>query len=95
MYDLFGSLSVFGFITAYALVAAALPFARSARGQHSHSVAAASVLTVVVMVLITIFDLRSSSDPAHARIPYIYLAYIVAGITVYLLRRKQTVLVTD
>ena len=41
MYDLFGSLSVFGFLTAYALVAVALPFARSARGQHSHPVAAA------------------------------------------------------
>jgi hypothetical protein len=34
-----GSLSVFGFLTAYALVAAALPFARRALGQHSHWVA--------------------------------------------------------
>ena len=30
MYDLIGSLSVFGFLTAYALVALALPFARRA-----------------------------------------------------------------
>ena len=36
MYDLLGSLSVFGFLTAYALVALALPFARRALGQHSH-----------------------------------------------------------
>lgn len=95
MYDLYGSLSVFGFLTSYALVAAALPFARSARGQHSHAVALASILTVIVVILITIFDLRSSTDPAHARIPYIYLAYIAAGICVYLLRRKQIVIVTD
>ena len=95
IYDLAGSLSVFGFITAYALVAVALPFARSARGQHSHFIAAVSVVTVLVMLLITLFDLRSSSDAAHARIPYIYLAYTAAGIAVYLLRRKQAVLPAD
>lgn len=95
MYDLFGSLSVFGFLTAYALVAAALPFARSARGQHSHTVTLVSAITVLVMILITVFDLRSSADPAHARIPYIYLTYIVIGIGVYLLRRKQAVPTTD
>jgi amino acid transporter len=92
MYDLLGSLSVFGFLTAYALVALALPFARSALGQHSHTVAVISVITVIVMILIGVFDVRSSSDPAHARIPYIYLAYIIAGIAVYLLRRKKAVL---
>lgn len=89
MYDLLGSLSVFGFLTAYALVALALPFARRALGQHSHAVAAVSVLTVVVLVLITVFDLRSTSDAIHARIPYIYLAYIAAGIAWYALRRKR------
>jgi amino acid transporter len=89
MYDLLGSLSVFGFLTAYALVALALPFARRALGQHSHTVAAASVLTVVVMVLIVIFDLRSASDAAHARIPWIYLGYIALGLAGYFLRRRK------
>lgn len=51
-----------------------------------------SVLTVVVMILIAIFDLRSGTDPNHARIPYIYLGYILAGIAVYLLRRDKAVL---
>ena len=92
MYDLLGSLSVFGFLTAYALVAVALPFARLALGQHSHTVALVSIVTVVVMILIGVFDLRSSTDAAHARIPYLYLAYIAAGIAVYLLRRKKAVL---
>jgi amino acid transporter len=92
MYDLLGSLSVFGFLTAYALVAVALPFARAALGQHSHTVAVVSVITVIVMILIAIFDLRSSTDPIHARIPYIYLGYIIAGIAVYLMRRKKAVL---
>ena len=91
MYDLLGSLSVFGFLTVYALVALALPFARRALGQHSHTVAIVSVFTVVVMILIAVFDLRSSSDAVHARIPYLYLGYIGAGIAWYGLRRKKAV----
>ena len=72
------------------LVAVALPFARRAMGQHSHVVAAVSVLTVVVLILIAVFDLRSTSDAIHARIPYIYLAYIVVGDrVVHALRRKR------
>lgn len=89
-YDWMGSLSVFGFLSAYALVAVALPFARRALGQHSHWVAAISVLTVVVMILIVIFDLRSATDGNHARIPWIYLGYIAAGLAWYVLRRKKT-----
>jgi amino acid transporter len=90
MYDLLGSLSVFGFLTAYALVALALPFARRALGQHSHVVAIVSVVTVVVMILIVIFDLKSATDAVHARIPYIYLGYIAAGVLWYFVRRKRT-----
>jgi amino acid transporter len=89
MYDWLGSLSVFGFLTAYALVALALPFARRALGQHSHVVAAVSILTVMVLILIAVFDLRSTTDEVHGRIPYIYLAYIAAGIACYVLRRKK------
>jgi amino acid transporter len=80
MYDWFGSIAVFGFLTAYALVATALPFARRAAGAHSHLVAATSVLTVIVLAMVAVYDLRSTADAAHARIPYIYLAYIGAGI---------------
>ena len=89
MYDLLGSLSVFGFLTAYALVALALPFARRAVGQHSHLLAAVSVLTVAVILIITIFDLNSAEDIVHARIPYLYLAYITAGLAWYAVRRRK------
>jgi amino acid transporter len=90
MYDLLGSLSVFGFLTAYALVALALPFARRALGQHSHLVAAVSALTVVVMILIVIFDLQSASDANHARIPWIYLGYLAAGLVWSRISRMNT-----
>lgn len=87
MYDLLGSLSVFGFLTAYALVALALPFARRAPGTHSHTVAAVSIFTVIFIILIAIFDLNTSADAVHARIPYFYLAYIAAGLGWYGVRR--------
>ena len=90
MYDLMGSLSVFGFLTAYALVALALPFARRALGQHSHLLAAVSVFTVAVILLIAVFDLNSAADAVHARIPYLYLAYIAAGLIWYALRQRKS-----
>jgi amino acid transporter len=86
MYDFAGSLAVFGFLTAYALVAAAVPFAERASGQSSVWVAFVSVLTVVVMVLISIFDIRSSSDSVHTRIPFLYLLYVAIGLTIYFIR---------
>ncbi len=89
MYDWMGSLAVFGFLTAYALVALALPFARRAMGQHSHIVAVLSIFTVAVMILITVFDLNSAADKAHARIPYLYLAYIAAGLGWYGVQRAM------
>ena len=89
MYDLLGSLSVFGFLTAYGLVALALPFARRAVGQHSHLLAAVSVATVIIILLIGVFDLRSAADPLHARIPYIYLVYISLGLAWYAFSRKK------
>jgi hypothetical protein len=46
------------------------------------------------MMLIAIFDV-DSADPVHARIPYIYLAYISAGIFLYLIRRKTAIIVTE
>jgi amino acid transporter len=95
MYDLLGSLSVFGFLTAYALVAVALPFARRALGQHSNSVAAISAVTVVVLIMICVFDLRSTTDAVHARIPYIYLAYLAAGVGWYAIRRRRTTIAVD
>ena len=90
MYDLLGSLSVFGFLTAYALVAIALPFARRALGQYSHLLAAVSVFTVAVILLIAVFDLDSAADAAHARIPYLYLAYIAAGLIWHALRKRKS-----
>jgi hypothetical protein len=44
----------------------------------------------VAVLLIAFLDVRSTSDLVHARIPYIFLAYIAAGIAWYAIRRKTT-----
>lgn len=91
IYDLAGSLAVFGFLTAYALACVALPFARRARGQHSSIVAGISILAVLVIAVIAVFDLRSTADPAHARIPYIFAIYLAAALVWKASRRNAHV----
>ena len=88
MYGWLGSISVFGFITAYALVAVALPFARKALGQHSHAVVAVSWLTIAVMVGAAIGSVYPIPDAPALWFPYIYLAYITLGMTWFFIRRK-------
>jgi len=65
--DLAGSLAVFGYLTAYTLVALALPFALRAAGQCTPQVVVLSVVTILAMIAIVIYDLQSATDPAHAR----------------------------
>jgi amino acid transporter len=89
MYDLAGSLAVFGFLTAYALVAVAVPFATRENGRISRRAAVIGPLTILVVVLITVLDIRSSADAAHARIPYLFLAYLAVGLAIYFSRRRQ------
>jgi amino acid transporter len=89
MYDLAGSLAVFGFLTAYAMVAVAVPFATRENGRIPRLAAGMSAVTVLVMILITVLDIRSSADPAHARIPYLYMGYLAVGLAIYFSRRRQ------
>ena len=89
MYDVLGSLAVFGFLTAYALVAAALPFARRARGQHSNLVAAVCIFTIAVILLIVVFDLESTADAIHARLPWLYIGYLAVGLGWFASRRRS------
>ncbi|HEY2859334.1 MAG TPA: APC family permease [Terracidiphilus sp.] len=89
MYDLAGSLAVFGFLTAYALVAVAAPFATRQNGRLPRLATVLAAVTVVVVVLITVLDIRSSADAAHARIPYLYLGYAGLGLAVFFAGRKR------
>jgi len=88
MYGWIGSISVFGFLTAYALVAVSLPFARKALGQHSHLVTAISWFTVVVMIACAFGSVYPVPEGPAVWFPYIYLAYMALGMGWFLIRRK-------
>ena len=88
MYSWLGSISVFGFLTAYALVAVALPFARKALGQHSYVVTFLSCMTVLVMIAGVFGTVYPVPDAPVRWFPYIYLAYIAFGMIWFLARRK-------
>jgi amino acid transporter len=88
IYSWLGSISVFGFLTAYALVAVALPFARKALGQHSNSIVAISALTTLVMIAGIFGTIYPIPDAPVRWFPYIYLAYIALGMTWFLIKRK-------
>jgi len=88
MYGWLGSISVFGFLTIYALVAVALPFARRALGQHSHSIAIVSWITVLVMAVGTVWSIYPLQPAPALWFPYIYLAYMALGMSWFLVRRK-------
>lgn len=89
MYDFAGSLCVLGFLTAYALVAVAVPMATARAGSSRLGLVVLSAATVSAMVLITLFDLRSTADAVHARIPFLYLAYLGAGLVVFFMTRSR------
>ena len=88
IYGRLGAIAVFGFLTVYGLVAVALPFARRALGQHSHSVAVISWITVLVMVAGAIGSLYPVPEGPAFWFPFIYLAYMAMGMSWFLVRRS-------
>jgi amino acid transporter len=88
MYGWIGSISVFGFLTAYALTAIALPFARKALGQHSQLVTAVSWFTVLVMLAGAFGSVYPVPAAPALWFPYIYLGYMALGMGWFLVRRK-------
>jgi amino acid transporter len=88
MYGWLGAVSVFGFLTAYALVAVSLPFAKKALGQHTLLYTAVSWFTVLVILGGVVGSLYPIPEAPAVWFPYIYLAYMALGMTWFLIRRK-------
>jgi amino acid transporter len=88
MYGWLGSISVFGFLTIYALVAIALPFARKAEGSHTVLITALSGVTVLVTLAGIAGSLYPIPDPPMRWFPYLYVAYMALGMVCFLARRK-------
>ncbi len=88
LYGWLGSIAVFGFLTAYGLVAVALPYARKAVGQHSVAVGALSGITVLVMIAGAIGSLYPVPTGPAFWFPFLYAGYMVLGMIWFLIRRK-------
>ena len=88
MYGYLGSIAVFGFLTAYGLVAVALPFARRALGQHSQAIAIVSWITVLVMVVGAVGSVFPIQQGPAFWFPFVYLGYMALGMGWFLVRRS-------
>jgi amino acid transporter len=89
VYGWMGSLATYGFIVAYALVSVALP--RYLRG-HGASHGAARVipwLACAAMLLALVGNLYPVPEGPYGRLPYIYLAYLAAGLFWFLFQSHR------
>jgi amino acid transporter len=97
VYGWMGSLATYGFIVAYAVVCMALP--RYLR-QHAASHAGASFISAMAasaMLLALVGNLYPVPEGPYGKLPYLYLTYLIAGLSWFFLRarRKKPMVTTD
>ena len=80
VYGWMGSLATYGFIVAYALVAAALPGYLRRHGAFRPSARVLSAVACVAMFLALVGNLYPVPEGPYGKLPYIYLAYLAAGL---------------
>ena len=91
IYAWMGSLAVYGFITAYFLVAAALPFTLRRRNQLTPGAILLAISGALAMLLAMAGTLYPVPAAPYNVLPYIYLAYLLAGLTwFHLAPRRHT-----
>jgi amino acid transporter len=89
VYGWLGSLATYGFIVAYALVCVGLP--RYLRQYRAFSRGAQIVpgLAAAAMLLALVGNLYPVPEGPYGKLPYIYLAYLIAGLGWFLLRARS------
>ncbi len=89
VYGWMGSLATYGFIVAYALVCVALPRYLREHGAYRAGVQLIPWLAFTAMLLALIGNLYPVPEGPYGKLPYIYLAYLCAGLLLYLLQRRS------
>jgi amino acid transporter len=94
VYGWMGSLATYGFIVAYALVCVALP--RYLRDHNAFRRGAQIIpwLACAAMLLALAGNLYPVPEGPYGKLPYIYLAYLAAGLLWYALQRRNRSAVT-
>jgi amino acid transporter len=89
VYGWMGSLATYGFIVAYALVCVALP--RYLRGHGAYRPGAQVIpwLAFTAMLLALIGNLYPVPEGPYGKLPFIYLAYLCAGMLWFLVQRRK------
>jgi amino acid transporter len=84
VYGWLGSLATYGFIVTYALVCFALPRYLRAHGDSRAAARVISVSAGVAMLLALAGNLYPVPEGPYGKLPYIYLAYLAAGLVWFL-----------
>lgn len=88
VYGWMGSLATYGFIVAYALVCLALPRYLRNHGAYRPGAQIIPWLACIAMVLALIGNFYPVPEGPYGKMPYIYLAYLAAGLLWFLIRRR-------
>jgi amino acid transporter len=88
VYGWMGSLATYGFIVAYALVCIALPRYLRRHGAYRPGVQVIPWLAFTAMLLALIGNLYPVPEGPYGKLPYIYLAYLSAGLLWFALKRR-------
>jgi amino acid transporter len=89
VYGWMGSLATYGFIVAYALVCVALPRYLRAHNAEHRGVQIIPWLACAAMLLALLGNLYPVPEGPYGKLPYIYLAYLVVGLSVFFLRARR------
>jgi amino acid transporter len=88
VYGWMGSLATYGFIVTYALVCLALPRYLQMRGALKPNAQIISWLAAAAMILALAGNLYPVPEGPYGKLPYIYLAYLLAGLVWFAIRAR-------
>ena len=89
VYGWLGSLATYGFIVAYALVCVALPRYLRQHGAFRRGAQIVPALAAAAMLLALIGNLYPVPEGPYGKLPYIYLAYLIAGLAWFKVRARS------
>jgi amino acid transporter len=89
VYGWMGSLATYGFIVAYALVCLALPRYLRLHGKRNARAGLIPWLAGLAMILALAGNLYPVPEGPYGKLPYIYLAYLAAGLLWFLFRGRN------
>ena len=89
VYGWLGSLATYGFIVAYALVCIALPRYLRDHGVYRPAARIIPGLAGLAMLLALVGNLYPVPEGPYGKLPYIFVAYLTAGLAWFWLRRRN------